>query len=200
MAIEMLAWSGLAAAQSAAQSLPPYKPTKRGGGGPLRPPLWWQAPTLLNPHFGRRPEGHRRVQASSTSRWPPGTPTANLIPILATEIPSLQNGGVARDGMSVTWKLKRNVNWHDGKPFTADDVVFTWEYVSDPATAAVSSGVYKEVRRVEKVERAYGAHRLQRAGAVLGPAVRGLAAGHDPFRGTLRSLIAARNRARRRGT
>ena len=48
----------------------------------------------------------------------------------------MQNGGVAKDGKSVTWKLKKGVTWHDGKPFTADDVVFNWEYAADPATAA----------------------------------------------------------------
>ena len=53
--------------------------------------------------------------------------------------------------MSVTWKLKRGVQWHDGKPFTADDVVFNWEYASDPATAAVTIGSYKDVK-VEKVD------------------------------------------------
>jgi peptide/nickel transport system substrate-binding protein len=150
MAAEMLAWSGVALAQSAAQTLPPYKPTRRGGGGVLRL-LWWQAPTLLNPHFG---VGQKDLDAASLFYEPLAAwdPDANLIPILATEIPSVQNGGVARDGLSVTWRLKRNVSWHDGKPFTADDVVFTWEYVSDPATAAVTSGVYKEVKRVEKVD------------------------------------------------
>ena len=150
MAAQMLAWSGVAVAQSAAQALPPYKPTRRGGGGVLRL-LWWQAPTLLNPHFG---VGQKDLDASSLFYEPLASwdPEANLIPILATEIPSLQNGGVAKDGLSVTWRLKRNVSWHDGKPLTADDVVFTWEYVSDPATAAVSSGVYKEVKRVEKVD------------------------------------------------
>ena len=53
--------------------------------------------------------------------------------------------------MSVTWKLKRGVQWHDGKPFTADDVVFNWQYASDPATAAVTIGSYKDVK-VEKVD------------------------------------------------
>src|SRR5207245_307063 len=67
-------------------------------------------------------------------------PDGNIIPVLAAEIPSLQNGLVAKDGLSVTWRLKKNVAWHDGKPFTADDVVFNWEYVMDPATAAVSVG------------------------------------------------------------
>jgi peptide/nickel transport system substrate-binding protein len=150
MAAQLLAWSGVAVAQTAAQALPPYKPTRRGGGGLLKL-LWWQAPTLLNPHFA---VGQKDLDASALFYEPLASwdPEANLIPILATEIPSLANGGVAKDGGSVTWKLKRNVSWHDGKPFTADDVVFTWEYVSDPATAAVTSGVYKEVKRVEKVD------------------------------------------------
>ena len=51
----------------------------------------------------------------------------------------------------MTWKLKQGVRWHDGKPFTADDVVFTWEYARDPATATVTSGSYKDVT-VEKID------------------------------------------------
>jgi peptide/nickel transport system substrate-binding protein len=34
------------------------------------------------------------------------------------------------DGRSVIWTLKRNVQWHDGKPITAEDIVFNWEYAS----------------------------------------------------------------------
>ena len=49
----------------------------------------------------------------------------NLVPVLAAEIPTQQNGGLAKDGKSVTWKIKKNVTWHDGKPLTADDLVFT---------------------------------------------------------------------------
>ena len=51
----------------------------------------------------------------------------------------------------MTWKLKPGVKWHDGKPFTADDVVFNWEYARDPATAAVTVGVYRDIN-VEKVD------------------------------------------------
>jgi peptide/nickel transport system substrate-binding protein len=58
---------------------------------------------------------------------------------------------VAKDGRSVTWKLKKGVTWHDGKPFTADDCVFTWEFASDPATASVSIGTYKDIK-VDKVD------------------------------------------------
>src|SRR5262249_27817665 len=50
-----------------------------------------------------------------------------------------------------TWKLKPGVKWHDGKPFTADDVVFTWVYAADPATAAYTTGAYKDIK-VEKID------------------------------------------------
>jgi peptide/nickel transport system substrate-binding protein len=74
------------------------------------------------------------------------------VPVLVSEVPTVQNGGVARDGLLVTVKLKKGVQWHDGKPFTADDVVFTWEYAADPATLAVSTGQYREIARVDKLD------------------------------------------------
>src|SRR3546814_13958498 len=73
------------------------------------------------------------------------------MPVLAAEIPTLENGGVAKDGLSVTWKLKKGVTWHDGKPFTADDCLFNWKYASDPAAATYTITSYKDVE-VEKVD------------------------------------------------
>jgi peptide/nickel transport system substrate-binding protein len=145
LAAQMLASAGVAQAQTKQ----PYKPTKRGGGGALKV-LWWQGATLLNPHFatGTKDQDGSRIFYEPLASW---DPDGNLSPTLAAEIPTVQNGGLARDGRSVTWKLKRGVSWHDGKPFTADDCVFTWEYCSDPATASVSIGTYKDVK-VEKVD------------------------------------------------
>jgi peptide/nickel transport system substrate-binding protein len=126
-----------------------YKPTKRGGGGSLKV-LWWQGPTLLNPHFatGTKDQDGSRVFYEPLASW---DMDGNLVPILAAEIPTKENGGLAADGTGVTWKLKQGVKWHDGQPFTADDVVFNWEYAKDPATAAVTSGSYKDVK-VEKID------------------------------------------------
>jgi peptide/nickel transport system substrate-binding protein len=145
LAAQMLAYSGIAHAQPAST----YKPTKRGGGGPLKL-LWWQGATLLNPHFavGTKDQEGSRIFYEPLAGW---DQDGNLVPMLAAEIPSLENGGLARDGMSVTWKLKKGVQWHDGAPFTADDCVFNWEYANDPATAAVTIGTYKDVT-VEKVD------------------------------------------------
>ena len=75
-----------------------------------------------------------------------------LVPVLAAEIPSVANGGVARDGLSVTWKLKRNVSWHDGEPLTADDVVFTWDLVRNPDAAAFTLGTYQPIKLARKID------------------------------------------------
>jgi peptide/nickel transport system substrate-binding protein len=145
LATHMLNSAGVAQAQSRLT----YKPTKRGGGGPLKV-LWWQGATLLNPHFatGTKDQDGSRIFYEPLASW---DPDGNLSPVLAAEIPSVQNGGVSKDGKSVTWKLKKNVTWHDGKPFTADDCQFTWEYCADPATASVSIATYKDIK-VEKVD------------------------------------------------
>jgi len=144
LAAQMLASAGVAHAQTRWT----FNPTKRGGGGLVKA-LWWQAPTLLNPHFanGTKDQDACRIFYEPLASY---DPDGNVIPVLAAETPSLQNGGVAKDGMSVTWKLKKNVVWHDGKPFTADDVVFNWEYVMDPATAAVTIGPYRDIVRIDK--------------------------------------------------
>jgi len=146
LATQLLAHGGVAMAQSKA---PPYKPTKRGGGGLLKV-LWWQGPTLLNPHFatGTKDQDGSRLFYEPLASW---DADGNLRPILAEVIPDREDGTLAADGKSVIWKLKKGVSWHDGKPFTADDCVFTWEYARDPATAAVSSGSYKDVV-VEKID------------------------------------------------
>jgi len=145
MAAQMLGWSGVAQAQSKWA----YKPTKRGGGGALKV-LWWQAATLLNPHFavGTKDQEASRIFYEPLAGW---DADGSIVPMLAAEVPSLQNGGLAKDGRSVTWKLKRDVQWHDGKPFTADDVIFNWEYAADPATGATTSGSYKDIK-VEKLD------------------------------------------------
>jgi len=144
LASQMLSYAGVARAATKST----YKPTKRGGGGALKV-LWWQAPTLLNPHFavGTKDQEASRIFYEPLAGW---DSEGNLVPVLAAEIPDLENEGLSRDGMSVIWKLKPNVRWHDGKPLTADDLVFNWQYAADPATAAVTIGSYKDIK-VEKV-------------------------------------------------
>jgi peptide/nickel transport system substrate-binding protein len=144
-ATQLLAHAGVPRAMAAAD----YTPTKAGGGGNLKM-LFWQAPTLLNPHFavGTKDQEGSRIFYEPLAGW---DADGNLTPVLAAEIPDIENGGVAPDGMSVTWKLKKGVTWHDDRPLTADDVVFNWEYAADPATAATTIGSYQDIK-VEKLD------------------------------------------------
>ncbi|MGN6672886.1 MAG: peptide ABC transporter substrate-binding protein [Thermomicrobiales bacterium] len=123
---------------------------KRGGAGTVKV-LWWQAPSILNPHLGT---GTKDFDGSRPVYEPLATfdQSEKLIPVLAAELPSTANGGVAADGKSVTWKLKQGVKWSDGQPFTADDVVFTWEYATDKETGAVTLGIFQPVAKVEKTD------------------------------------------------
>ncbi len=113
--------------------------------------LYWQAPTILNPHLST---GFKDSEASRITLEPLATfnPDSQLIPILAQSIPSLENGGVSEDGLSVTWKLRQDVKWSDGEPFTADDVVFTYQFITNPDVGSVNSGDYSMVKSVEAID------------------------------------------------
>jgi peptide/nickel transport system substrate-binding protein len=143
MASMMLMHAGIAQTASTI----PYKGTRRGGGGTLKL-MYWQAPVHLNPHYagGTKDQDASRIFYEPLAGW---DAEGNLIPQLAAEIPSRQNGGVAADGRSVVWKLKRGVKWHDGRDFTADDVVFTAQYAGDPAAAMTTIGTYKDIKVIK---------------------------------------------------
>lgn len=128
---------------------PVYKPTRRGGGGPLRL-LYWQGPTQLNPHFatGSKDNEGANIFYEGLATW---DADGVLLPVLAAEIPSRDNGGVAADGRSVVWKLKKGVTWHDGAPFTADDVLFNWRFATAPGAAATTTGAYLGLT-IEKID------------------------------------------------
>jgi peptide/nickel transport system substrate-binding protein len=123
---------------------------ERGEDGTLRL-LLWQAPTIVNPHLST---GTKDQLASRIVYEPLASVDADgaLVPFLAAEIPSRENGGVAADGRSVTWKLKQGVQWADGEPFTADDVVFTYEYITDSEVGAATGFTYERVERVEAID------------------------------------------------
>lgn len=78
---------------------------------------------------------------------------AKYVPVLATEVPTIENGGIvlSEDGktMKITYKLRPDVKWHDGSPFTSADVKFTWEAVKDPAFIAESKDGTAEVDSID---------------------------------------------------
>lgn len=110
-----------------------------------------QAPTTLIPHIST---GFKDRIASRIVYEPLASHDVkgDLVPILAAEIPSLENGLLAPDGMSVTWKLKPGVHWSDGQPFTADDVIFTFDFIMDPSLHAYSARYYQSILSVVAVD------------------------------------------------
>ncbi len=129
---------------------PTAEATGRGAGGTLRI-LYWQAPDILNPHltFNTKDQHASRVVYEPLATF---DKDGTLIPFLAKEIPSLENGGVAEDGMSVTWTLRQGIKWSDGERFTADDVLFTYEFITNPETEATTTATYNAVESVEIID------------------------------------------------
>lgn len=72
-----------------------------------------------------------------------------FVPALATEVPSLRNGGISPDGMTYTFHLRRGVRWHDGAPFTARDVKFTYDALMDPDVPVRGRVGWNQVSRVD---------------------------------------------------
>jgi peptide/nickel transport system substrate-binding protein len=134
-----------------AAATPTQAPTTgRGAGGELKI-LNPQAPVTLNPHLTasvKDLEPTRIVYEPLASFDQNGM----LIPVLAEEIPTIENGGVAADGKSVTWKLKEDVKWSDGEPFTAADVLFTYEYATNPDVKAATTSAFADVASVEAID------------------------------------------------
>lgn len=89
--------------------------------------LYWQAPSTMNGYLSG---GTKEIEAFSLTNEPLARfdPDGVLVPYLATEIPTLENGDFSEDLTTLTWHLRDDIVWSDGTPFTAADVVFTWEY------------------------------------------------------------------------
>ena len=94
-----------------------FIPSRRGGGGDLKL-LWWQAPTILNPHLaiGVKDDGSRLFYEPLVSFDPGG----NLVPVLAAEVPTVRNGRVARDGLAVTRRRSREIGSTRSEPHGRD--------------------------------------------------------------------------------
>jgi len=71
------------------------------------------------------------------------------VPVLAAVVPTLENGGISRDGLTLTYHLRRGVKWHDGAPFTSKDVAFTWRAIMSPNNNVLSQSGYSLVRSVD---------------------------------------------------
>ncbi|MBX0329443.1 peptide ABC transporter substrate-binding protein [Oscillochloris sp. ZM17-4] len=139
-----------AAATEAPAAAATEAPAAATAGGKLTI-LYWQSVTILNPHLA---SGTKDFDGATVILEPLAhrNDKDELVPALAEEIPTVENGGIAADGTSITWKLKQGVKWSDGSDFTADDVIFTWQYCADEATACTTSSYFTPVKSVEAID------------------------------------------------
>lgn len=110
-----------------------------------------QEPDSLNPWLTGLTVG-LEVEAMIYDSLTRVDPAGIHLPALAAEVPSLENGGISADLLTYTYKLRDDVTWHDGAPFTADDVVFTYEAIANPEVNARSRTGFELIEAVEAVD------------------------------------------------
>lgn len=105
----------------------------------------------MNPYLS---SGTKDMEAASLVIEPLGRydENANMVPYLAAEIPTVENGGVAADLKSITWKLKEGLKWSDGSPVTAADVKFTGEYCMNPEGGCAQLAKFEGVDKIEAID------------------------------------------------
>ena len=123
---------------------------ERGRDGQLKI-LYWQAVSTVNPYLSG---GTKDIEAASLVLEPLARydETGTMFPALAADIPTVENGGLTADLMSITWTLRQDVTWSDGMPFTAADVVFSAEYCLNEEMGCNALSSFTDVTGVEALD------------------------------------------------
>ncbi len=139
-----------AAAQDAAAERPDFgtQEQRRGEGGELKV-RQWIAPSTAVAHLSGFPPSAAQVSALILEPLLSYGFDGALLPTLVTEVPTKENGGLSDDLTRVTLNLRDDVLWSDGEQFTADDVVWTWQWVTDESNQAVTRPQWSEIRTIE---------------------------------------------------
>lgn len=113
--------------------------------------IYWQAPSILNPFLSG---GTKDTEAASLVVEPLARydQNGNLVAWLASEVPTVDNGGVSEDLTSITWKIAPGLTWSDGSAFTANDVKFTADYCMHPEGGCAQLSKYEGVTDVSVVD------------------------------------------------
>ena len=135
---------------AALTALAPAAMAERGSDGHVNI-IYWQAPSILNPYLSG---GTKDIESSSMIIEPLGRfdQDGAMVPYLASEIPTVGNGGVSEDLTTITWTLKEGLLWSDGTPVTSEDVVFTAEYCMHPEGGCAQLSKFDAVDSVEAMD------------------------------------------------
>jgi peptide/nickel transport system substrate-binding protein len=109
-----------------------------GGGGGTATLIIPEEPTTLNFFAADAAIVRQVAEATSMTGLTTIDDKGDYEPVLALDLPSLANGGLSQDYLTVTWKLKPDLKWSDGKAITSDDIKFTWEVLSNPNSGVLA--------------------------------------------------------------
>ena len=108
--------------------------------------------TSLNPHlFTELPLGY--ISEMTEAYLVKYDSHNNPYPELLTSIPTQANGGISKDGDTITWRLRHGARWSDGAPFNADDVVFSTQVVLNPANNEVGRDGWNLIKKIDEPDK-----------------------------------------------
>jgi peptide/nickel transport system substrate-binding protein len=114
-----------------------------GDGGKVVSISFTQEPSSFNPHYT-----DQWFSWITTALWLERPwnfdENAEPFPVHLTEMPTVENGGISEDGLTMTFKLKEGLTWSDGEPYTAEDWVFTWQMVMSDQNTPTTRYPYED--------------------------------------------------------
>ncbi len=137
-----------AAPTQCAPAVPNWDPTTADVGSKTMTVAFEQEPDVAVGNFSNMSFSAwiNQMFGVGTGKWDDKN---NLVPYAAAEIPSVDNGDVSADGLTVTWKLKPCIFWSDGTPITSKDIAFTWKVYQDTGNNPISRSDWKHVTGVD---------------------------------------------------
>jgi peptide/nickel transport system substrate-binding protein len=106
------------------------------------------APNSLNPILSTS-QFEAQAEALALDPLVATDPEGRDVPILAAVVPTLENGGISKDGLTIVYRLRRGVVWQDGASFSSHDVQFTWRAIMNPNTAVATRHGYDDIARID---------------------------------------------------
>src|SRR5579872_6943545 len=112
----------------------------------------YEEPSSLNPILGPQMDFATMVELTMFPNLFGVQPDGKLTPDLAAVVPTVQNGGISKDGLTYTFHLRPHVEWSDGQPFTAQDVLKTYQLLVDPQVNALTTAGFNQVTKAEVID------------------------------------------------
>src|SRR5579863_5197547 len=106
----------------------------------------------LNPHLNS--QGTLQYMSALTMAWLVKYDVRNIpYPELATAVPTKANGGISKDGLTITYHIRKGVRWSDGAPFNADDVVFSTRVVLNTANNEIGRAGWDQITKIDEPDK-----------------------------------------------